>query len=655
MKGKVGVIGAGIMGHGIAEVIAAGGYEVTLLDLNGEILKKAMEKMQWSLERLEKSGKTDETADNIMSRVSSTTNYADLSGAEIVLEAVGEDTRIKGIVLGELGKVLGDDAIVASNTSTIPITELAAMYGRDSNFVGIHFSNPPVIMPIVEIIRGNKTSSLTLGRAEEFIRSLGKQAVVVKKDVPGFLINRLNDRTILEAMTMLEDGNTPEAVDAMTRFRLGFPMGMCELLDFVGIDTVYNANREMVERGFDSRESRTLKGLVESGKIGSKSGEGFYRYSKDGKYSRPGIVPLDEMYGIDPLRLLSPAINEAAWLLRNEVCSREDIERAMKLAMNWPHGPLEYADRYGIDNVLKALEERHGTTGESRYIPDPLLTKMAEDGKLGQKNGEGFMPWASDSRSFGSVEYTLSNDYALLEFNRPEKLNSLDEGAWEGLMEGLNYAENDSRVRSVVVTGKGKAFCAGDDIAMMDSWKTGEDAEAWMQTYAQPLITTIQNYSKPIISAVNGIAFGGGCELNMLFDVVLAVENAVFAIPEGLIGAMPPIATSLGFALVNRKLARYALTGEWFTARQAKEFGLVDVVVPPGQLASAISEFTGKMSRTAPLATQAIKKAVNSIRETYRTQSSSASEELVKLASTRDFKEGQKAFLKKTVPRWEGR
>ncbi len=655
MKGKVGVIGAGIMGHGIAEVIAASGYDVILLDLDEDILKKAVEKMQWSLEHLEKSGKTEETADDIMSRIKTTTDYEDLSGSALVIEAVKEETRIKKLVFGKLNKVLGEDSIVASNTSTIPITELASLYGRDANFVGIHFSNPPVIMPIVEIIRGDKTLDSTLGKAEEFVRNLGKQIVVVKKDVPGFLINRLNDRTILEAMTMLEEGTSPGVVDAMARFRLGFPMGMCELLDFVGIDTVYNANREMLGRGFDSRESVVLREKVELGNIGSKSGEGFYKYPKAGKYSRPGIVPVDGMYEIDPLRLLAPAINEAAWLLSNEVCSKEDIEKAMKLAMNWPHGPLEYADRFGIDNVLTVLEKRHEITGESRYVPDSLLKKMKEDGKLGQKSGEGFMAWEHDSRSFGSVEYTLVNNYALLEFNRPDKLNSLDESTWEGLMEALNYAENESRVRSVVVTGRGKAFCAGDDIAMMDSWKTGEDAEAWMNTYAEPLIKTIQDYSKPIISAVNGMAFGGGCELNILFDVVLADEKAIFAIPEGLIGAMPPIATSLGFALVNRKLARYALTGEWFTAGQAKEMGLVDVVVPTGQLGSAISEFTEKISRIAPLATQSIKKTVNSIRDTYKNQSLDASGELVKLASTTDFKEGQRAFLKKKLPKWEGK
>jgi 3-hydroxyacyl-CoA dehydrogenase len=655
MNDKVGVIGAGIMGHGIAEVIAISGYEVTILDTDEKALKKAVEKIQWSLEHLKNSTQIKENVENIISRIKTTTNYKTLSGSAFIIETVNEDTKIKKLVYGNLSKVLGKDAIVASNTSTIPITELGSMYGQDSNFVGIHFSNPPVLMPLVEIIKGDKTTDSVLRRAEDFVSSLGKQIIVVKKDIPGFLINRLNDRIIMETMTILEEGTLPEVIDAMTKFRLRFPMGMCELLDFVGIDTVYNANSEMVNRGFNSKESRLLAQKVKSGKIGVKSGEGFYKYQKNEEYSRPVIVPVDSMYNIDPLRILAPAINEASWLLRNEVCSREDIEKAMKIAMNWPHGLLEYADRFGIDNVLKILEDRNESTGESQYVPDPFLIKMADEGKIGQRSGEGFMVWEHDSRAFGSVDYSLVNDYALLELNRPDKLNSLNEDIWEGLRKALIYAEDDSRVRSVVVTGKGKAFCAGDDIAMMDLWKTKEDAEAWMNTYAEPLIKTIQNYSKPLLSAINGIAFGGGCELNVLFDVVLADENAIFAIPEGLIGALPPIATSYGFALVNKKFARYALTGEWFTAVQAKELNLVDVVVPHGELNSAISEFTEKISRIAPLATASIKKVVNGIKDMYRLQASGATRELVKLSSTVDFKNGQKGFLEKKLPKWEGR
>lgn len=652
---KVGVIGAGIMGHGIAEVIAVSGYEVTILDVTDEILSKAMEKIRWSIEHLVNTGKIKEPVESVLSRIATSTNFSELSGSDLVLEAVKEDTEVKRIVYGKLREVLKANAIVASNTSTIPISELGSLYGNDERFVGIHFSNPPVIMPIVEIIKGNNTSENALAESEEFVKSLGKEVVLVRKDVPGFLINRINDRTILEALTIMEDGYEPEILDAMVRFRLGFPMGMCELLDFVGIDTVYNANREMISRGFDTSSSEILRGMVERGTLGTKTGRGFYEYPKPGKYARPIIVPVPEMYSINPLRLLSPAINEAAWLLENGVCSAEDIEKAMKLAMNWPHGPLEYADRYGIDNVVAMLKKREMESEETRYVPNKFLLEKIGNEKLGLKTGEGFGKWDSDYRNFGTVDYTLMNDYALIELNRPDKLNSLDESSWLGLKEALVHAENDSRVRSVVLTGKGKAFCAGDDISMMGSWEKNEDAESWMKHYAEPLTNLIQSYSKPLISAVNGIAFGGGCELNILFDMVLAEQNAVFAIPEGLIGAMPPIASSLGYLFVNRKLARYAFTGDRFGAEEARELGLVDVVVPAGELNSAICEFTEKISRIAPLSAASIKRSMNMVRDTIRNQFDLSSKELVHLASTHDFKEGQKAFLSKRLPEWKGK
>lgn len=651
---KVGVVGAGVMGHGIAELVAISGYKVLISDVNDEILGKALEKIRWSLERLEKKKVVDEKAQDIISRIEVTTDLADFSSVDLVIEAVKEKTEVKRQVFQKLSASVKKEVILSSNTSTIPITELSRMAGATENFIGIHFSNPPVMMPIVEIIMADGTSNETLKATEEFVQGLKKEFVVVKKDIPGFLINRLNDRAILEAMTILEDGYSVKVLDAMTRFRLSFPMGMCELLDFVGIDTVYNANREMVKRGFNSRESTILKEKFDNDLLGSKTGEGFYHYGSLGTYSRPQISPDEDMFTLDPLRLLAPAINEAAWLVRNEVCGADDVEKAMKLAMNWPYGPLEYADRFGIDNVVRVLRERWAKSNESRYSPDPLLIDLLDKGKLGVLSGEGFLKWGTSRKSYGPVDMTVADKFALIEINRPERLNSLDEPTWKGLKEALDDAAGITSVRSVVLTGRGRAFCAGDDIAMMEKWE-GSDAKLWMNSFADPLIEVLSNYPKPLISAVNGLAFGGGCELNILFDIVIAVESATFSIPEGLIGAMPPIASALGYGMINRKFARYALTGEWFSSREAKTMGLVDIIVPDGSLYSAIVEFTDKVSKIAPLSASSIKSTINIVRSDLKSHARYASESLVTLSGTRDFKEGQKAFLAKGKPEWEGR
>lgn len=655
MVKKVGVIGAGVMGHGIAELCASSGYKVLLSDVNEEILKKAVEKIRWSLERLHKRGDLEEDPDAIAGRIGTTTDLSDFSEVDIVIEAVKEKTEVKRQVLSKIGATVRKGCLISSNTSTIPISELAEMSGREANFIGIHFSNPPVIMPIIEIIMGNRTDQATLDQARDFVVSLGKDFVLVRKDIPGFLINRLNDRVIMESMAMLEEGTSMEALDAMVRFRLGFPMGICELLDFVGIDTVYNANRELIKRGFNSSSSDILREKVEADKLGAKTGEGFYRYEKMGEYSRPTILPNGSMYCVNPVRLLAAAINEAAWLIRNEVCTQYDVEKAMKMAMNWPHGPLEYADRFGIDVVVETLKKRWADSSESRYTPDPMLTEMVERGHLGWKTGEGFQEWQFHSEEYGPVNYARLNDYARIELNRPGKLNSLDEASWKGLRDALLEAQNDPGVRSVVITGRGRSFSAGDDIEMMHQWGGASDAKKWMSEFAEPLTDLLSSYQKPIISAVNGIAFGGGCELNMFFDIVIASDGAVFSLPEGLIGAMPPIASSYGISLINRRFARYALTGEWFSASQARELGLVDVIVPADQLESAVVEFTGKIARLAPLSTRAIKSSIALSRQMLSGQARSASNELIILSSSKDFAEGQDAFTHKRAPSWEGR
>lgn len=652
---EVGVVGAGIMGHGIAELFAVSGYQVVINDVNVEILTKAIEKISWSLQRLGKRGEIADDPEAIMSRIRTTTELSDFASLDLVIEVVKEKTEIKRQVLSKLGRTVKKSCIIASNTSTIPITELASMTGNEGKFVGIHFSNPPVIMPLVEIVKGENTDEKTMEIAKDFVKSLGKDYVVLLKDIPGFLVNRLNDRTILEAMSILEEGTPKEVLDAMVRFRLGFPMGMCELLDFVGIDTVYEANREMVRRGFNSRSSEILREKVENGLLGSKTGEGFYLYPEINEYARPHIIPLEEMYKLDPLRILSPAVNEAAWLMRNGVCSREDIEKAMVMAMNWPHGPLEYADRFGIDEVVRVLRERWAESGESRYSPDTLLLEMLEKNRLGWKTGTGFLDWRYNEEQYGPVTLSRMNDYAIVLMNRPSRLNSLDQDTWKGIRKALESVREDLAIRSVIVTGSGRAFSAGDDIKMMEDWKGGSDAKFWMSEFAEPLMDLLSNYPKPLISAVNGLAFGGGCELNIFFDIVISSEKAVFALPEGLIGTMPPIASSYGYSLVNRKFARYALTGEWFSAVEAKDLGLVDIVVPHGHLNSAICEITDKISRVAPLSSRSVKASVNLNREVYRGQAKYASNELVILSSTFDFKEGQKAFLEKRRPRWEGK
>lgn len=226
---------------------------------------------------------------------------------------------------------------------------------------------------------------------------------------------------------------------------------------------------------------------------------------------------------------------------------------------------------------------------------------------------------------------------------------------WSGLTEAFKKAKDDSEIRAVVITGEGRAFCAGDDIEMMNYWGSVAGAMEWNEKFSSPLINLLLNYPKPVISAVNGLAFGGGMELNILFDIIVASDDAMFAIPEGLIGALPPLASSMGVGFISRKIARYALTGDWMSAKQAKELGLVDIVVPHDQLEIATVEIVEKAKKIAPLSSMAIKRAVNSIRNSYLQQLQSASQDLLILSATEDFKEGMRAFVERRQPKYKGK
>ncbi len=655
MDDQVGVIGAGVMGHGIAETCAIAGYHVILCDVDDSILSAAIEKIRWSLKSLLDRGMLKESVEGVLARITKTTEFTALGSASFIVEAVKEDSEVKRSVYEKLNQVVSDDCVVVSNTSTIPITELSLMNKNPQKFAGLHFFNPPAVMPIVEIIRGEKTNDSTLLKIKVLSERLKKESVIVNKDIPGFLVNRLNDRMILEALILLQEGAEPMDIDSMARFRLGFPMGICELLDFVGIDTVYFANREMIKHGFNTRPSKILEEMVNSGRTGMKSGRGFYTYPTPNVYVRPTIQPGKKMYRINPVRILASVINEAAWMIRNNVASNEDIERAMKKGMNWPHGPLELADRFGIEVVVNSLKSRLALSGESRYIPDPLLMEMIEKKNTGMRSGTGFFHWETSTTQFESLRYLRIVDFALISINRPERLNALNENVWKELALAMKTALDDDAVRNVFITGNGRAFSAGDDISMMAKWEKIDDAKDWMATYAKPLVDLMIDFPKPIITLVNGLAFGGGCELNMLADIVVASDDAIFSIPEGSIGAIPPIASSIGLANIDRRILRYALTGESLSPGDAQDLGLVDIVVPPDQLSVVMVELSEKLSRIAPLSSRKIKEAANSIKQAQAVNIRAAEEALTELTGTTDFKEGQKAFLKKRSPIWKGK
>jgi 3-hydroxybutyryl-CoA dehydrogenase len=282
---KVGILGCGLMGSGIVEVCARSGYEVVVREVNDDFLKRGLDKLEGSMNTgVEKGKLKKEERDAARARIRGTTKVADLKDVDCVIEAIVEDRVAKKEIWTEIGKVVKKDALLATNTSSIPLSSIAPATGNPERFLGLHFMNPVPIMKLVEIVKGIQTTDHTLAEGKAFIESLGKTTITAK-DTPAFIINALLVPFIIEAVRLVEAGTaTPEDIDKGMKLGCNMPMGPIELLDFVGLDTTLSISEVLFSEFKEPRYAAPplLRRMVESGFMGKKSGRGFYDYSKKG-------------------------------------------------------------------------------------------------------------------------------------------------------------------------------------------------------------------------------------------------------------------------------------------------------------------------------------------------------------------------------------
>jgi len=288
----VAVVGGGFMGSGIAQVCAQAGHTVRLIDLDSAQLTKAQKSIAWSVTKFVEKKRVEGTVDEILGRVSFGASLDGVTGADMVIEAVYEDAKVKKDVWSTLDGLCDAGAILGSNTSTIPITLLASATARPERFVGIHFFGPVPMMRLVEVIRGQKTSDQTMTTTVEFARGLGKSPIVVNKDVPGFLMNRIFGAMGCEAIRLVEAGvGRVEDIDQGMVDGFNLKMGPLSIADLSGLDIAYNAFRVMHELDPERMPAppKLLERLAKEGKLGVKTGEGFYKYDADGKKLGPAF------------------------------------------------------------------------------------------------------------------------------------------------------------------------------------------------------------------------------------------------------------------------------------------------------------------------------------------------------------------------------
>lgn len=406
---RVCVIGAGLMGHGIAQVFAMNGYEVNLVDVSEDILSKALEKIRWSLGKLAEKGALKENIAAVMSRIKTTVNLLDaVKDVDFVIEAVPERLDLKNKIFAEIDGVAPRHCIFASNTSGLPITLMAEATKRPEKVIGMHWFNPPQLMRLIEVTKTKYTAEETAKMVFELSKKLGKTPILVKRDVNGFIANRVYRAISTEAFLMYLRGEAqPIEIDAACRYKLKLPLGPFELTDFTGGIDIAVSSRASVEEilkrlpewephkeflEFSNATYGFIKERYDKGLLGVKTGQGFYKYPEPGKWARPDI-PEKHAEKIDPLEVVAPAINVSAWLIRNDVASAQYIDIALKLGYNFPIGLLEYADERGLDAVVKVLEAKLSKVKEpyaAIYKPDELLLTMVKEGKLGKKTGQGF-------------------------------------------------------------------------------------------------------------------------------------------------------------------------------------------------------------------------------------------------------------------------
>ncbi len=409
---KAGVVGAGTMGAEIAQVISYAGLPVVIKDIDQKILDRAMERIRAIYQRRVDKGKMSPgTMQEKMDLITPTLSYDDFADVDIVIEAVPENIEIKKKVFAELDEACHEDAIFASNTSALSITEMASATKRPHKVIGMHFFNPAHVMKLVEVIPSEKTSQETVDDVVRFAEELRKIPVVVK-ECPGFLVNRLLMPYLNEAVMCLQEGaaTASEIDEAMTKF--GWPMGPFTLMDMLGIDICYDVGQYLYSKYGDRMTPAILfEKLYQAGRYGEKTSAGFYGYGEETdepvkemirELQESGQVPTGTEFSVD--RLMMPFINEAARCVEEEIANINDIDMAciagLGMQVRQPDGTLkrmgilEYADEVGLDVVVKKLEELEKKYGP-RFHPVDLLYRKVKAGELGKKTGRGFMEWTT--------------------------------------------------------------------------------------------------------------------------------------------------------------------------------------------------------------------------------------------------------------------
>jgi len=645
------VLGAGTMGHGIAEVAALAGYDVVLRDIEEDIVQDGYDQIEWSLDKLaEKDHITQEDADAAIERVTPVVDLEDAADADIVIEAIIEEMEIKKDVYADLDEYAPDHTIFASNTSSLSITDLAEVTDRPGQFCGMHFFNPPIRMDLVEVIRGAHTEEATLDVVEDLATDMGKTPVRVRKDEPGFIVNRVLVPLMNEACWLVEsDVATIAEVDATAKFDIGLPMGAFELGDQVGNDVTLHVLEYMHEVLGEAYEPCPfLQRTVDDEKLGKKTGIGFYDYEDGG-----AEIPPDAGREDVEARLLAVMANEVGKLRDSDVAPVEDIDEAVMLGGGFPDGPAKLADDATLDSLVETLEEAHGETGVARYEVSDGLREAAEAG--------GFYGGGDETQTTYEtlrVEVVDDREYVgRIVLDRPHQMNTVSLEMLEELPEAVTHLEDDEDVRAILVEGEGdRAFCAGADVQSFASSASHLEGRDLSRT-GQQAFGALEETPLPVVAGIDGYTLGGGMELAACADIRVATARSELGQPEVNLGIIPGWGGTqrLKHHVGESRAREIILTGKRYDAETMADYGFVNEVVDAEEFDERALELTEDLAGGPPVAYDSIKRAMLAGRDDTDAGLEIEAQAFGHLLGTDDMMEGISAFFGDEDPEFEGK
>jgi enoyl-CoA hydratase / 3-hydroxyacyl-CoA dehydrogenase len=664
---KAAVVGAGTMGGQIAQTIAAAGIPVVLKDIDDALVQAGLDEARnvttGQIGKLAEKGKiTAEQAEGqiaqILGRIEGTTSYASFGDVDFVVEAVPERMQIKQAVFAELDAATPGHAVLASNTSSLSITEIGEATLRPDKVVGFHYFYPASIMPLIEIVEGEETSQETVSAAVTFAQAIRKQPITCA-EVPGFVVNRILNSSSAEVWREQEEkGLSIKKIDEGLGSAGILPLGPYTLINLLGLDTVLHVAEHLIESYGEERffVPKGMQKLVAEGKLGAKTGgDGFY--DPQGNANMPGDADPD----IDELvELLSlKTFLEACLVLEEGVASHRDIDFGMMAGagLDPRRGllpPFMRADVDGLDAVLERMESAQEKFGE-RFTPPTILRRLVAQGRLGQKSGQGFYayPQPDAEQPAEVVKLETREDGVAIAWLANGQMNSISPQVAGDLAKVWAQAKSSGVRALVIASSNPMLYSAGADIKAFTTMDAAAGEALIHETHA--LFKELGSDGIATIAAVNGLAFGGGCELSMACDVRIAARSALFGQPEIKLGIIP------GFGGTQRlprlvganKALEMNLVGDPMGAEEAFEFGLVNRVVEDHELLDTALSWARKLAQAAPLALEQIKRV--SAAGDLDTGIEDEKRVFAEVFASADAKEGIAAFLGKRAPNFQGK